>query len=67
MPLVLYHFPPSPPSRSALMTLKVLGLDFETKIVDLFNREHRKPEYLAINPLGLVPSLVDGNLSLHER
>jgi glutathione S-transferase len=28
--------------------------------------EHRKPEFLALNPMGKVPTLTDGNLVLTE-
>jgi len=32
----------------------------------LTRREHRKPEFLALNPYGRVPVLSDGNLTLWE-
>jgi len=67
MPLQLYHFHISPPSRSVLMTLKALGIDFEVKPVNLFEGEQKKTEYLKINPRGKVPALMDGNVNVYER
>jgi len=34
------------------------GCDFEEIRLDLFSGDQLKPEYLAINPNGVVPSLV---------
>ncbi|XP_035793504.1 glutathione S-transferase 1-1-like [Anopheles albimanus] len=65
-PLVLYHFPGSPPSRSALLVLRNLDLDVEVKIVNLFAGEHMAEEYLAINPEHTVPTLVDEDYVLWE-
>jgi glutathione S-transferase len=35
------------------------NVDFEYKQIDIMAGEHKKPEFLAINPLGLVPVLID--------
>jgi glutathione S-transferase len=35
------------------------GLHWETTWLDLPAGEHKKPEYLAINPVGKVPALID--------
>jgi glutathione S-transferase len=35
------------------------GLQFETTWLDLPSGEHKKPEYLAINPVAKVPALID--------
>mmetsp|Transcript_26854 Transcript_26854/g.38544 ORF Transcript_26854/g.38544 Transcript_26854/m.38544 type:complete len:150 (+) Transcript_26854:1872-2321(+) len=55
----LYYFPLSQPSRSVLLLIKEAKIDCEVITVDLMKGEHKKPEYLAVNPLGLVPSIVD--------
>ena len=61
----LYHFP-SPNPQKATFALKELGLDCELVPVDLANGEHRQPAFLAKNPFGRVPVLVDGDLTLPE-
>ena len=45
-------------TQKVLMTLFEKNLPFETKRVDLFKNEQYNPEYLKINPKGVVPSLV---------
>ncbi|XP_049937466.1 glutathione S-transferase D7-like isoform X1 [Schistocerca serialis cubense] len=66
MPVVLYHFPPSPPSRVALTVAKALGIDVTVKIIDLFKNEHLQEEYLKINPEHMVPAMDDNGLILHD-
>jgi len=43
-----------------------LGLDFEHEQTDLVAGAHKQPEFLALNPNGRVPVLVDGDLVLTE-
>jgi glutathione S-transferase len=43
-----------------------LGIPFEKVRVHMDKGEHKTPEYLAINPNGKVPALVDGSLKLFE-
>lgn len=61
----LYEFPPTRSIR-VRWTLQELGVDFEAVTVDLVAGEHRRPEFLAINPAGKIPVLVDGDLVLNE-
>ena len=46
--------------------LNALGLEYEEVSVDLMQGEHRKPEFLKVNPAGKVPVLVDGDTVLTE-
>jgi glutathione S-transferase len=63
----LYIFPPSPNARKAAAVVAHLGLtDVEPALVRLHKGEHRHPDYLAINPMGKVPALRDGDLLLWE-
>jgi len=50
----------------AHITLLEKGVEFNTKYLDPMKKEHKAPEYLAINPYGQVPSYVEGNLALAE-
>ena len=61
----LYHFP-SPNPQKVRFALLELGLECEIVPVDLTKGEHRKPEFLALNPYGRVPVLTDGELTLWE-
>jgi glutathione S-transferase len=61
----LYEFAPTRSIR-ARWTLQELGVDFEVVSVNLLAGEHRQPEFLAINPAGKVPVLVDGDQVLSE-
>jgi glutathione S-transferase len=62
----LYHNPLSPNVRRVRLTAAVLGLELEEKKLDFAKGEHKNPEYLAINPNGAVPTLVDGDFVLTE-
>ncbi len=42
----------------ARIALNLKGLDYEPAFVHLARGEHRKPEYAAINPQALVPTLI---------
>jgi len=61
----LYGFGPTRSLR-AQWGLKELGVEFEFIPVTLQAGEHQRPEFLAINPAGKVPVLVDGDLVLPE-
>jgi glutathione S-transferase len=61
----LYYFP-SPNPQKVRFAIIELGLDCEIVNVDLTKGEHRQPAYLALNPFGRVPTLVDGELTLAE-
>ena len=46
--------------------LREIGAPFELKLVQREQGAHKSPEYLKLNPNGLVPVLVDGDLVLYE-
>ncbi|HEY2369212.1 MAG TPA: glutathione S-transferase family protein [Polyangiaceae bacterium] len=56
----------SPNVRRVRLTAAVLGLELEEKTLDFGRGEHKTPEYLALNPNGAVPTLVDGDYVLTE-
>lgn len=61
----LYEFAPTRSIR-ARWALQELGVEFESIPVNLAAGEHHSSEFLAINPAGKVPVLVDGDLVLTE-
>lgn len=56
----------SPNARKVHAVAHALGMELETQTVDLRAGEQRTPDYLAMNPNGKVPLLVDGDTSLWE-
>lgn len=61
----LYEFAPTRSIR-VRWTLQELGVDFQPITVNLPKGEHRSPQFLAINPAGKIPVLVDGDVVLTE-
>ncbi|XP_030370340.1 glutathione S-transferase 1-like [Scaptodrosophila lebanonensis] len=57
--LTLYGIDGSAPVRSVLLTLGALNVPYEYKIVNLFAKEHLKPEFLKKNPQHTLPTLDD--------
>jgi glutathione S-transferase len=56
----------SPNVRRVRLTAAVLGTQLEEIKLDFTKGEHKAPAYLALNPNGAVPTLVDGDLVLTE-
>jgi len=65
MKIKLYEFGPTRSIR-VRWTLQELGVDFDPIRVNLLAGEHRRPDFLKINPAGKIPVLVDGDLVLTE-
>jgi glutathione S-transferase len=66
MPLALYTTPLSANGRKPLAVAHQLGLAPEIHLVDVYRGEGRTAEFLAINPSGKIPVLVDGDFVLGE-
>jgi glutathione S-transferase len=62
----LYILPASPNSRKVLAVIHHLGLKVEIVCLDLASGDTATPEFLALNPNGMVPVLVDGTFRLWE-
>ena len=64
--LVLHHAWRSSASRRVRLCLEEKGLAYESHPVDLSRMEHHSPEYLRINPNGVIPTLVHDGRPLYE-
>jgi len=62
----LYANTLSPNCRKVLALAKHMGLQLEVETMDIRNNSTKEPEYLAINPNGKIPTLMDGSRSLWE-
>lgn len=56
----LYTYFRSSAAYRVRIALNLKGIDYEAVPVDLRPGAHRQPDYLAVNPQGLIPALADG-------
>src|SRR4051794_36211902 len=56
--MITLYYAPSTASLVVHWLLIELGVPHELSKLDLEAREHKRPEYLALNPAGVVPTLV---------
>jgi glutathione S-transferase len=63
--LTLYH---AAPSRSSIphWMLEEIGEPYDLHLLSLKNGDNRKPDYLAVNPMGKVPALKHGDITITE-
>ena len=54
----LYTHPMSPCAQKVRIVLAEKGLEWSSRHVDLANKDNLRPEYLHLNPQGVVPTLV---------
>ena len=66
MGMKLYCFGESGNAYKCALALTPTGQDWEPVFVDFFNGETRSPAFRALNPMGEVPVLVDGDTVLTQ-
>jgi glutathione S-transferase len=64
--MITLHYSPGSANFAPHVLLHEIGVPFELALVDRANTAHKSPEYLKLNPNGLIPVLVDGELVLYE-
>jgi glutathione S-transferase len=62
----LYTFTVTPNNRKVEAFVKHFDLDVEIHHISFKDHEQKSPDYLAINPMGKVPALTDGDFKLWE-
>jgi glutathione S-transferase len=66
MSIEIFAFPPSPRAFKAIALANHLGLDVTVRPLDFSKGEHKSPDYAALNPNMLMPTLRDGDYVLWE-
>ncbi len=66
MTIKLYCFGESGNAYKAALTLELSGLEWEPVFVDFFNGETRTPDFRAMNEMGEVPVMIDGDTTLTQ-
>jgi glutathione S-transferase len=65
-PMMKLYWSPRSRSFSALWLMEETGQPYERVLTDITTGAQKAPEYLAINPMGKVPALSDGEATLAE-
>ena len=60
------HWYPGTAAMIPHIVLEEMGVPYERVLVDRARDHHKRPEYLKLNPNGLIPVLTDGDLVLYE-
>lgn len=66
MTMKLYCFGESGNAYKAALSLELAGVDWQEEFVDFFQGEARSDAFKAINPMGEVPVLVNGDTTLTQ-
>jgi glutathione S-transferase len=64
--MITLHYYPGNASFTPHVLLEEIGAPFALSLVDRANQAHKSAAYLKLNPNGLIPVLVDGELVLYE-
>ena len=66
MTIKLYCFGESGNAYKAALTLELSSLEWEPVFVDFFNGESRSSDFRMLNPMGEVPVMIDGDVTLSQ-
>jgi glutathione S-transferase len=66
LPMIQLYWSPRSRSFTALWLMEEAGQPYERVLVDISKGAQKTPEYLALNPMGKVPALRDGEATLAE-
>ena len=64
--MISLHYYPSTAAMVPHIVLEEIGVPYQRVLVDRLQNAHKAPAYLQLNPNGLIPVLVDGELVLYE-
>jgi glutathione S-transferase len=66
LPMMKLYWSPRSRSFSSLWLMEEAGVPYERVLTDISTGAQKTPEYLAINPMGKVPALRDGDATMAE-
>lgn len=64
--MLKFYFHTSPNPMKAALLLEELQLPYELIAVDTFKGQQHQPAFLALNPNGKVPAIVDGDVTVFD-
>ncbi|MDJ0820923.1 MAG: glutathione S-transferase family protein [Paracoccaceae bacterium] len=62
----LYYWPMSHNARKTRALAKHLGIDVTEIVLSMQEKDHKKADFLAINPMGQIPAIKDGDYTVWE-
>jgi glutathione S-transferase len=65
-PMELFWIAGSPFSWRVMLTLEAKSIAYTPRLLQASQREHKQPDFLALNPRGKVPVLRDGDVVVYE-
>ena len=60
---ILLYAADTPNTWKPASLLEELGVEYDVRIIDIMANEQKQPEFLALNPNGRTPALVDRSIS----
>ena len=64
--MITLHYDPGTAAMVPHILLEEIGVPYQRVLVQRAAKAHKEPAYLRLNPNGLIPVLVDGDLVLYE-
>ena len=66
MPITFHYGSGSPPAWRVWLALEFKGLPYDFRLMSFDAGDLQHPGFLALNPRGRVPTIVDGDFALYE-
>jgi glutathione S-transferase len=63
---IVLHYHPYSRASGTIWALEEAGVPYELKVVQLMKGEQKQPSFLALNPMGKLPTLIDGDVVVTE-
>jgi glutathione S-transferase len=63
---VVFYYNPMSRARIVHWMLEEVGQPYRVELVDMSKREHKRPAFLAVNPMGKLPALVHRGVAVTE-